>query len=530
MAVLKLVAMAVLICVHVHHSAAVSFSYSSFSSVDFREEDDARITAAGRIELLGDESGGRARGRVVYKKPVQLWDGVTGEATNFTATFNVNITSLPGRSSSAVGHGMAFFLAPYMPDLPQESYDGCLGLFDESLIQPAQQNGTTAPVPSANATGGARFVAVELDTHRDAWDPSGRHVGVDVNSVDSRGNYVILPDASLVDAGVMSVTVSYDSAMTSLDVALVVGATGATYRLAAVVDLRSLLPEQVAVGFSAATGDMFASDHAVLSCSFHSTLATRNNNNNTSTSSSSKKATVLLHVGVTAAAVLVLLLGLTVGLLLRRASRRPPDNEKKDMLAGDEDDDSLDDDEFGSSTGPRSIPYAQLAASTEDFAEERKLGQGGSGSVYRGHMEELDDGRRDVAIKVFLRGASLEGRKEYRTEVTVISRLRHRNLVQLIGWCHGRRRLLLVYELVHHGSLDRYLYGSKQETLTWQLRYALLAWNSIELSLSIGLILHLFTTLTKWAKFLSRTYYRLENLCLTVLVYHHLFGSSVHFC
>jgi len=88
--------------------------------------------------------------------------------------------------------------------------------------------------------------------------------------------------------------------------------------------------------------------------------------------------------------------------------------------------------------------------------------------VYRGHLKEPG---RDVAIKVFSRGASMEGRKEYRSEVTVISRLRHRNLVQLIGWCHGRRRLLLVYELVSNGSLDGHLY-STEATLTWPTRYA----------------------------------------------------------
>ena len=81
---------------------------------------------------------------------------------------------------------------------------------------------------------------------------------------------------------------------------------------------------------------------------------------------------------------------------------------------------------------------------------------------------------RSVAIKVFLRGASMEGRKEYRSEVTIISRLRHRNLVQLIGWCNGRRRLLLVYELVHNGSLDGYLHSKDETALTWKVRYACL--------------------------------------------------------
>jgi hypothetical protein len=463
-----------LLHVYVHHATALSFSYDSFSLDDFKPEADAMITAAGRIELLGDEAGGRARGRALYKQAVQLWDGVTGEAAGFNATFNFSIQSLPNRSSNA-GHGMTFFLAPYPADLPQDSYDGCLGLFSESLVP---TDGATTL--SANASGGACFLAVEFDTYRDEWDPSSRHIGVDVNSVDSRGNYKILPNDSLVDAGVMSATVSYDSATTRLDVVLSGGVSGASYTLAATVDLRSILPQQVSVGFSAATGDVFGSKHTVLSCSFQSTLPTRDDTSLPSTSSN-KKATVQLIAGVAAAAaVLVLLLVVAVGVLLRRASRRNDQSEEKDMFAGDMTPDSLDmdkDDDFGSSTGPRPIPYADLAAATSNFSEDGKLGQGGSGSVYRGHMKQL--GGRDVAIKVFLRGASIEGRKEYRSEVTIISRLRHRNLVQLIGWCHGRRRLLLVYELVHNGSLDGYLYSKQETALTWQVRYAFLDYQSI---------------------------------------------------
>ncbi|KAE8799387.1 L-type lectin-domain containing receptor kinase IX.1 [Hordeum vulgare] len=446
MAVLKLCLCLLL----VHHAAAVSFNHDSFSPGDFRKEDDARITD-GRIDLLGDKNfaGRRARGRVLYKQPVKLRDRTTGEAASFTASFNFTIQSLDGRTGRP-GHGMAFFIAPYMPEMPQESYDGCLGLFDETANM-------------ANASGSASFVAVEFDTHRDAWDPSSRHIGVDVNNIDSRSNFLILPDDSLVDAGVMSSTVKYDDSRTRLDVVLSVGDT--TYNLSATIDLRSLLPDQVSIGFSAATGAAFGSNHTVLSCSFQSTLSTRND-----TLPSSIWSTKLI-AGVAAAAVLVLLLGVTVAVLLRRASRRNGQPDDRDMmLAGDMTPDSLDmdEDEFGSSAGPRPIPYANLAAATRNFAEEGKLGQGGSGSVYRGHMKEL--GGRDVAIKVFSRGASSEGRKEYRSELTIISRLRHRNLVQLIGWCHCRRRLLLVYELVHNGSLDGYLYG-KEEVLTWQVRY-----------------------------------------------------------
>ncbi|CAN6338890.1 unnamed protein product [Urochloa humidicola] len=73
------------------------------------------------------------------------------------------------------------------------------------------------------------------------------------------------------------------------------------------------------------------------------------------------------------------------------------------------------------------------------------------------------------AIKKFSKG-SKQGRKEYASEVRIISRLRHRNLVKLIGWCHDGSELLLVYELMPKGSLDKHLY-SADNILSWSVRY-----------------------------------------------------------
>ncbi|KAF8690081.1 hypothetical protein HU200_041416 [Digitaria exilis] len=99
--------------------------------------------------------------------------------------------------------------------------------------------------------------------------------------------------------------------------------------------------------------------------------------------------------------------------------------------------------------------HGELAIATDNFSENYKLGEGGFGSVYRGFLQEIN---LDVAIKRVSKG-SKQGRKEYASEVRIISRLRHRNLVQLIGWCHGGGELLLVYELMPNGSLDTHLYS-----------------------------------------------------------------------
>ncbi|TYJ10710.1 hypothetical protein E1A91_A11G226200v1 [Gossypium mustelinum] len=90
----------------------------------------------------------------------------------------------------------------------------------------------------------------------------------------------------------------------------------------------------------------------------------------------------------------------------------------------------------------------------------------GFGAVYRGYLPDLDV---VVAVKRISRG-SKQGKKEYITEVKIISQLRHRNLVQLIGWCHDEGEFLLVYEFMPNGSLDFHLFGNKAP-LSWVVRY-----------------------------------------------------------
>ncbi|KAF8692167.1 hypothetical protein HU200_039769 [Digitaria exilis] len=139
------------------------------------------------------------------------------------------------------------------------------------------------------------------------------------------------------------------------------------------------------------------------------------------------------------------------------------------LSGGDFDDEEPEmEDEFEKGAGPKRFRYEELAIATDNFSESNKLGEGGFGSVYRGFMKEMN---LDVAIKR-CKGSN-QGRKEYASEVKIISRLRHRNLVQLIGWCHGSGELLLVYELMPNGSLDTHLYSSSNggTLLPWPRRH-----------------------------------------------------------
>ncbi|WVZ49695.1 hypothetical protein U9M48_001029 [Paspalum notatum var. saurae] len=124
----------------------------------------------------------------------------------------------------------------------------------------------------------------------------------------------------------------------------------------------------------------------------------------------------------------------------------------------------------------RKFSYPKLAAATNNFSEDRKLGAGSFGEVYRGDLQ--DPSMPPVAVKR-LTTMMQRTMTDYVTEVTTLGRISHRNLVRLVGWCDGggdgdNAKLLLVYELVARGSLDRHLHGSDSSDwrlLTWAERY-----------------------------------------------------------
>ncbi|KAI5000418.1 hypothetical protein ZWY2020_005007 [Hordeum vulgare] len=110
--------------------------------------------------------------------------------------------------------------------------------------------------------------------------------------------------------------------------------------------------------------------------------------------------------------------------------------------------------------------YDELAAATDGFAEANLLGQGGFGHVYKGTVNG-----QEVAIKK-LRAGSGQGHREFRAEVDIISRVHHKNLVSLVGFCIHAEQRLLVYEYVPNKTLESHLHhGSGRATLDWPRRW-----------------------------------------------------------
>lgn len=111
------------------------------------------------------------------------------------------------------------------------------------------------------------------------------------------------------------------------------------------------------------------------------------------------------------------------------------------------------------------FPFAALQEATGGFDEGMVIGVGGFGKVYKG---TLRDGTR-LAVKRGNR-RSQQGLNEFRTEIELLSRLRHRHLVSLIGYCDERGEMILVYEYMARGTLRSHLYDSELPPLSWKQR------------------------------------------------------------
>ncbi|XP_015082397.2 L-type lectin-domain containing receptor kinase IX.1-like [Solanum pennellii] len=435
---------------------------------------DAYVTKEG-IQVTPNERSmalGGKTGRATYIETLQLWNKATRELTDFTTHFSFVIDS---NGNDSFADGLAFFLAPVGSSIPVGSSGSGLG-----LVKAETEN-----MPSYES-----FVAIEFDTFVNTWDPFGIHVGININSMESVATKIWVNDIKLGKKN--DAWISYNASSKVLEVVF----TGfqkkySRDKLSYTVDLRDYLPENVSFGFSASTGQLFQKNN-VKSWDFNSSfdaVKVPEHVNQPSASppiqlqdpknhpiqgqtpndppithvqevlSTSGKGSKGLVVG-SSIGLPILILGLiTASCILWRKKRK---GDKKENVFID-----LDmDDEFEKGTGPKKFSYGELARATNNFAEGQKLGEGGFGDVYKGLLKECNS---YVAVKRVSKG-SKQGIKEYASEVKIISRLRHRNLVQLIGWCHEKEKLHLVYELMPNESLDKHLFKEKS-LLVWEIRW-----------------------------------------------------------
>lgn len=111
------------------------------------------------------------------------------------------------------------------------------------------------------------------------------------------------------------------------------------------------------------------------------------------------------------------------------------------------------------------IPFVDLQLATNNFDQNLITGSGGFGMVYKGVLRD----NTKVAVKRGVPG-SRQGLTEFQTEITVLSKIHHRHLVSLVGYCEEQSEMIVVYEYMQKGPLKSHLYGSGLPPLTWKQR------------------------------------------------------------
>jgi hypothetical protein len=415
-----------------HH--ALSFKYPNFANSSGLVLNGTAAIQNGALSLTSnDPNEDFAAGRAVYIEQLHLYDPITGNSTDFTTKFSFKISTVqsPGQD------GLAFFLAPNGSLLPDYASGGCLALFSQC------DNFTISR---------KELVAVEFDTYKnDLWDNSDEHVGININSIRSattRNLSRSMKNGTRVDA-----IIRYNSKASNLSVYWSFS-DDRFVSLSDHINLTTYFPEWVSIGFAAGSNYFFET-HEILSWEFTTELlpVPETSDSPSSTSFSAGLIVACVIGGLLLACGIVLVL---VFVWRKRTKGKGKEGVKNvDPMEREIE-----------HTGPKRFSYDELVRATNDFSEEGKLGEGGFGGVYKGFLSDL---QQLVAVKKVSRPSD-QGKKAYITEIKIISVLRHKNMVQLIGWCHEKGALLLVYEFMPNGSLDFHLFGGRT-LLNWEVRY-----------------------------------------------------------
>ncbi|XP_043723605.1 probable LRR receptor-like serine/threonine-protein kinase At1g06840 isoform X2 [Telopea speciosissima] len=115
--------------------------------------------------------------------------------------------------------------------------------------------------------------------------------------------------------------------------------------------------------------------------------------------------------------------------------------------------------------GVKDFTLKEMALATDKFSDSSQVGQGGYGKVYKGILPD----KTIVAIKRAQEG-SLQGQKEFLTEIEFLSRLHHRNLVSLLGYCDEEGEQMLIYEYMPNGTLRDWLSAKSKDSLSFVTR------------------------------------------------------------
>ncbi|KAK8272827.1 hypothetical protein V6Z11_D11G362000 [Gossypium hirsutum] len=420
------------------------FSFNGYLNI----EGLADVDSSGLFKLTNSTT--FTLGHIFYKNPIQFKNSTNGSVFSFSTTF---IFAIASEYPNLSGHGLAFVISPNNR-IPGGVSSQHLGLFNQS------NNGD-----SSN-----HVVAVELDTFMNIEfeDIDHNHVGIDINSLISvvsapagyftdEGKFI---NVSLKSGDPMQIWIEYNGVEMQLNVTLypINLPRPKTPLLSLKKDLSPYMYDSMYVGFSSSTGHLISS-HYILAWSFKmngkadeldlSRLPKIPRHDNGGIKQLKKiLAITLSFTGLTL--VLVLVLGFV---LISRKKRFMEILEDWEVQYG-----------------PHRFSYKDLFKATKGFKDKEILGRGGFGRVYKG---VLPSSNIQIAVKRISHD-SRQGMREFVAEIATIGRLRHPNLVRLLGYCRRKQELLLVYDYMPNGSLDKFLYHQPNSSLNWTQRFKII--------------------------------------------------------
>ncbi|XP_039031229.1 L-type lectin-domain containing receptor kinase S.4-like isoform X2 [Hibiscus syriacus] len=359
----------------------------------------------------------RVSGHAFYSSPFRFKNSNESKVSSFSTAF---VFATVPEYPKLGGHGLAFVLSPskQLSGSPSQY----LGLLK------ANENGNSSD----------HIFAVEFDTVKDLefGDIDDNHVGVNLNSMRS----------------IASASAAYFLKNSTKKELLL----GSGRQIQAWIDYdspKNRLDDSMFVGFSASTG-LLASSHYILGWSFNMSGEAQSLSLSSLPSLPRPKQNhTVLTLCLTFAAVVVIMSIVFVSFYLVRKFKGSDVIEAWEL-----------------EIGPHRFSYQELKKATRGFSDKELLGFGGFGRVYKGTLPSTNT---QVAVKR-ISHESKQGLREFVSEIATIGRLRHRNMVPLLGWCRCRGDLLIVYDYMPNGSLDKYLFDEPKRVLSWDERFRII--------------------------------------------------------
>ncbi|KAF3448055.1 hypothetical protein FNV43_RR08763 [Rhamnella rubrinervis] len=433
----------------------LSFTFNGFSGKDDDiEKKGATIIKPTGLLRLNNKSNDIA-GHAFYSKPINMFSNSSSSSKNVSSFSTSFVFSMVPSRSSHGGFGIAFTIAPSTQFLGAEA-GHFLGLFNSS----------------SNGKPWNHIFLVEFDTvngFNGTSDSTGNHVGVNTNGMDSAitepaAYFDDDSDSQKEDVNLenengdpVRAWIEYDgvSQMVYVTIAPSSLKKPAKPLISRRVDLNNVLKDTMYVGFAASTGKTKSSSHYILGWSFamnkaapelNLTLLPKPPKQETPSSSQTKVLIILLS-----SFVVVLMVMLCFLTLYKRLT---PTFE------------ILEDWELDC---PHRFKFKDLYHATKGFKASEVIGVGGFGAVYKGVLPSTG---LEVAVKKITRN-SLQGIRDFAAEVESLGQLRHKNLVNLQGWCKQKNNLIIVYDYIPYGSLDSLIFNPRDDNvfLGWEHRF-----------------------------------------------------------